>query len=248
MYITAILLAAGKGQRFKSRIPKPLVKLGEYPIINYSLKVLNRHSLVKDIILVVNSANEKAMLALVKKSCCKKISCLVLGGARRQDSVFNALKKVNAASDLVLIHDSARPFVKAEEISVLITRAKRFGAAILGVPVKATIKEGTRLSAGNTQAKCCLFVKETLKRENLWEIQTPQVFDHDLIIRAYQRFGRIDVTDDAALIEKLGKRVVLVSGSSDNIKITAPGDLIIAEAILRSKAQSMIKTYREIYE
>ncbi len=231
MHVTAILLAAGKGQRFKSLISKPLVKLGECPIINYSLKVLNRHPLVKDIILVVNSANKKAMLALVKKSGYKKISSLVPGGARRQDSVFNALKKVSASSDLVMIHDSARPFVKAEEISILIARAKRSGAAILGVPVKATIKEVTLpvRPAGSR-----LVVKRTLDRENLWEIQTPQVFDRDLIIKAYQRFGKIDVTDDAALIEKLGKRVELVLGSYENIKITAPEDLITAKSILRS--------------
>lgn len=174
------------------------------------------------------------MLALVKKSGYKKISFLVPGGARRQDSVFNALKKVSTSSDLVLIHDSARPFVKAEDISILIARAKRSGAAILGVPVKATIKEVTLPVRPAGQAGSRLVVKRTLDRENLWEIQTPQVFDRDLIIKAYQKFGKIDVTDDAALIEKLGKRVELVLGTCENIKITAPEDLITAKAILKN--------------
>jgi len=234
MYVTAILLAAGKGRRFKSQISKPLVKLGECEIINYSLKVLNRNPLVKDIILVVNSANKKAMLVLVKKYGYKKISSLVSGGVRRQDSVFNALKEVSASSDLVMIHDSARPFVKAEEISLLIARAKQSGAAILGVPAKATIKEAALLVR---KAGSRFIIKRTLDRKKLWEIQTPQVFERNLIIKAYQKFGKIDVTDDAALIEKLGKRVELVLGTYANIKITSPEDLIIAKSLLKLRGK-----------
>jgi 2-C-methyl-D-erythritol 4-phosphate cytidylyltransferase len=225
MHVTAILLAAGKGRRFKSRIPKPLVKLGGRPIIDFSLRILNRHPLVKDIILVVNSGNIGLIAALVKKSGYKKIRVLVLGGARRQDSVFNALKKVSAQSQLVLIHDSARPFVKFREISALLARARSSGAAILGVPVKATIKQVTSN----------FIVKRTLDRNFLWEIQTPQVLRKDWLLEANRKFAKVDVTDDAGLVEKLGKRIVLVQGSYDNIKITTPEDLYLAEAILRAK-------------
>ncbi len=185
--------------------------------------------MVTDIIVAVNSDNKKAISALVERSGYNKVKWLVPGGARRQDSVFNALKKVGAESGLVLIHDAARPFVKAGEISVLIAKAERFGAAILGVPVKATLKQ-----VKSSQPKGAGFVVEkTLDREKLWEAQTPQVFRRDIIVKAYQRLSRIDVTDDAALIERMGKPVVLVAGSYDNIKITTPEDLIIAEAILK---------------
>jgi 2-C-methyl-D-erythritol 4-phosphate cytidylyltransferase len=230
MHVTAILLAAGQGKRLRSRIPKPLVKLLGSAVIEYSLKVLNRHPWVKDIILVVNPANKKAVLGLIKKSGYNKVRALVLGGTRRQDSVFNALKKVQPESGLVLIHDSCRPFIKASDISELVAQAGRFGAAIPGVPVKATVKQVARYKAQATS----FVVKKTLDRKNLWEIQTPQVFQRELIIKAYQRFNRQNVTDDAALIEKMGKRVVMAPGSYGNIKITTPEDLIIAEAILKS--------------
>lgn len=241
MHVTAILLAAGKGSRFKSGISKPLVKLGGRPIIDFSLKILNQHPLIKDIILVVNSGNIKSITALVNKSGYKKIRALVLGGARRQDSVFNALKKVSAQSQLVLIHDSARPFVKFREISALLGRARSSGAAILGVPVKTTIKQVTKspaCPAGRQSHKVTsnFTVKRTLDRNLLWEIQTPQVFRQDWLLEANRKFAKVDVTDDAGLVEKLGKRIVLVQGSYDNIKITTPEDLYLAEAILRAKA------------
>ncbi len=231
MRVTVIILAGGRGRRLKSRVSKPLVKVGRIPIIDYSLKVFNCHPRVKDIIIAVNSFNKKAISVLVDKSGYNKVKWLVMGGARRQDSVFNALEKVDTASDLVLIHDSARPFVKSKEISVLIAQAKRFGAAILGAPVKATIKQVARHKLQGTS----FVVEKTLNREKLWEVQTPQAFRRDIIVKAYQKFGGIEVTDDAALIEKMGKPVVLVVGSYDNIKITTPEDLIIAEAILKSK-------------
>jgi len=226
MHVTAILLAAGKGSRFKSGISKPLVKLGGRPIIDFSLKILNQHPLIKDIILVVNSGNIESISVLVNKTGYKKIRALVLGGARRQDSVFNALKKISSQSQLVLIHDSARPFIKFREISALLAQARSSGAAILGVPVKATIKQVTSHFA----------VKRTLDRNYLWEIQTPQVFRQDWLLEANRKFAKVDVTDDAGLVEKLGKRIVLVQGSYDNIKITTPEDLYLAEAILRAKA------------
>jgi len=232
MRVSAILLAAGRGERFKSRISKPLVKLSGNPIINYSLNVLNQHPLIKDIIIVVNSANKKAILSGIKKFGYKKVRSLVLGGVRRQDSVYNALKKIEPTSGWVLIHDSARPFLRARDISFLISQAECSGAAILGVPVKAAVKEVT---SRQSPAASRLVVKRTLNREKLFEIQTPQVFARDLLIKAYQRFGRIDVPDDAALIEKSGGQVVLVPGFYENIKITTPEDLIIAEAIISSK-------------
>jgi 2-C-methyl-D-erythritol 4-phosphate cytidylyltransferase len=251
MHVTAILLAAGKGRRFKSRISKPMVKLGGRPIIDFSLKTLNQHPLIKDIILTVNPGNIESIAALAAKSSCNKIRAVVLGGARRQDSVFKALKKVSAQSELVLIHDSARPFVKSREISALLTRAKSSGAAILGVPVKATIKQVTKSpacqsgrlacrQAGKSHVTSGFVVEKTLDRNLLWEIQTPQVFRKDWLFEANRKFAKLNVTDDAGLVEKLGKQVVVVHGSYDNIKITTAEDLYFAEAILKARKDQKI--------
>jgi len=228
MRASAILVAAGKGLRFKSRTPKPLVKIDAKPIIIYSLLALERHPLVNEIILVVNSANKNAITREVKQYRIAKVRATVQGGRRRQDSVFCGLKVIEPAARLVLVHDAARPFVRAQDISAVIKEAAKTGAAILGVPVKGTIKTVARRSSLVARR---LAVKKTLDRNTLWEIQTPQVFRKDLILEAYRKFGRQDVTDDAMLVEKMGRRVSIVAGSYSNIKITTPDDLAIAKAI-----------------
>lgn len=223
--VSAIVLAAGAGKRLKSKLAKPLVKIGSDHAIIYSLKKLNRHPDIDEIIIVVSPANRKAIIRAVNKYSFKKVKSFVLGGARRQDSVSCGLKAVNAKSDLILIHDAARPFIEPEFISKVIQAAKKCGAAILGVPVKATIK----LVGKNN------LVKQTLPRSNLWEIQTPQVFKKDFICRAYQLFGKEDATDDASLVERSGRPVCIVLGSYQNIKITTADDLLLAKIIGEKK-------------
>ncbi len=222
-YAAAIVVAAGKGIRFKSKIPKPLVKLGAVPVIIRSLCVLDRHPEIKEIIVVANTLNRKSILKVIKEFHIKKVTHLVLGGSRRQDSVSNGLKAVSQKADLVLIHDAARPFIERKMISLVVAAAKKSGAAIAGVPVKDTVKKVTSQ----------FLVEENIARENLWQIQTPQVFKKSLIQKAYARFGKYEVTDDASLVEKLGKKVSIVFGSYNNIKITTPEDLIIAECIVK---------------
>lgn len=221
MHVTAILLAAGKGKRFKTGISKPLFEINARPILIYSLKVLSDHPCIKDIIVVVNSSNREQIITRIKKYRVNKIKEVVLGGRRRQDSVSNALKFINKNTRLVLIHDAARPFIAKEIITAVINKAKRQGAAIVGVPLKATVKECSKF-----------LVLRTIDRDGLWEIQTPQVFKKDLILKAYQRFGDIDVTDDASVVERLGHKVAVVMGSQDNIKITTGEDIALAQAIL----------------
>ncbi|HTY45991.1 MAG TPA: 2-C-methyl-D-erythritol 4-phosphate cytidylyltransferase [Patescibacteria group bacterium] len=224
MHVTAIVVAAGKGVRFKSRIPKPLVTLGRRPVIAYCLRTLSAHPYVKDIIIVVNAGNKKSIAdALRTHRLGKKVTRLVLGGPRRQDSVRSGLRALPAQADTVLIHDAARPFIDAGLVSAVIQRARRCGAAVAAVPVKATIK---RARGGK--------VGETLDRSSLWEIQTPQVFKKDLILEAYRRFSARLVTDDAALVERLGSGVELVMGSYRNIKLTTPEDLSFAKGIIRT--------------
>jgi 2-C-methyl-D-erythritol 4-phosphate cytidylyltransferase len=219
--LSAIIVAAGQGKRLKAALSKPLVKIGKIPAIAYSLSALNKHPGIDEIIVVVNVKNHQAVSRIIKDYSFKKVKSLVLGGKLRQDSVYNGLKKINRNSDWVLIHDSARPFIDRKAITEVILAAKKTGAAILGVPVKATIKS---IKSGG-------LVDRTLNRANLWEIQTPQVFKKELIFRAYKEYSKMNVTDDASLVEKLGKKVKIVSGSYENIKITTKEDLLFARAI-----------------
>jgi 2-C-methyl-D-erythritol 4-phosphate cytidylyltransferase len=223
MQVSAIVLAAGSGLRFKSKIPKVLAQIKSKPILIYSLSQLSRHAFIKEIIVVVNTRNAQSIANKIKQYRISKISKIVKGGRRRQDSVLNGLKA--SGCGLVLIHDAARPFIDKGIISRVIKKAGSSGAAVAGVPVKATIKEVTSK----------ITVKITLDRNNLWEIQTPQVFDKKLLLKAYKKFGKIDVTDDAMLIEKLGAKVNVVLGSYKNIKVTTPDDLMIAKAIAKGK-------------
>jgi len=261
MYVTAIVLAAGKGSRLGLKVSKPLVEINSQPIIVYCLKIFSRHPYVKDIIVVINSKNSKSIINKIKQYRISKIRHIVKGGLRRQDSVLCGLRAIDSRSDLVLIHDSARPFLSHRLVSSVIAEAKRSKAAIAGVPVKATIKKVTKsvrkpprrgqshpstwfgcahhksLRAGKVTSK--FEVKETLNREDLWEVQTPQVFSKDLILKAYKKYAsNIQVTDDAMLVEKLGVRVSIVRGSYNNIKITTPEDLLIAQAIAKLKVQN----------
>ncbi|MFH0935437.1 MAG: 2-C-methyl-D-erythritol 4-phosphate cytidylyltransferase [Candidatus Omnitrophota bacterium] len=240
MFVSAIILAAGKGLRLKSRVPKPLVKINSRPIIIYSLLTLSRHPLVSEIILVANSANKEALIRTIKQYRISKISAIVEGGRRRQDSVRCGLKRLSPETGLVLVHDGARPFVGKEEISAAIKEAQGTRAAVLGVPVKGTIKEVHSPSLGfardrQSMVHAKFIVKKTLDRKNLWEIQTPQVFARELILNAYRKFSRSDVTDDAALAEKMGAQVHIVPGSERNIKITTSEDLLVAKQLVKSK-------------
>ncbi|MFH1199004.1 MAG: 2-C-methyl-D-erythritol 4-phosphate cytidylyltransferase [Candidatus Omnitrophota bacterium] len=222
--VSAIVVAAGKGLRLKSKTAKPLINIDGKPAIIYALRVLNKEPRVKEIIIAANPDNIQGIRKVVKKYRINKAKKIILGGARRQDSVFNGLKV--AEGDMVLIHDAGRPFIDSKIVRFSIAQAQKSGAAIVGVPVKATIK-----AVGSSQA---LVVRATLDRSRLWEIQTPQVFNKDLLLEAYRKFGNEKVTDDASLVEKLGKKVKIVLGSYNNIKITTPEDLVLAQAIAKN--------------
>jgi len=230
--LSAIILAAGQGKRLNASVPKPLVKIGNLPAIVYSLRSLNKHPDIDEIIVVISAGNQRAITKALKNYSFKKIKAFVLGGARRQDSVYNGLKVVSVNSDWVLIHDSARPFIDSESITRVIVAAKKTGAATLGVPVKATIKS----------VKAGLLVDKTIDRANLWEIQTPQVFKTELILKAYKKYSQRDVTDDASLVEKLGKNIQVAPGSYENIKITTSDDLLFAGEISRRRLRCNIKS------
>lgn len=230
MFVSAVVVAAGKGLRLKSKIPKPLVRINSKPLVIYSLEVLSKHPLIKEIVIAVNSSNIEGIKQEVKRYKINKIKGITAGGIRRQDSVENGLKAVDSRADFVLVHDAARPFINNAIIYSAVQLAKKYGASIVGVPVKATIKE---VHSPRSMVHGSFIVKRTIDRESLWEVQTPQVFKKSLLLEAYNKFRDIDVTDDAMLLEKIGVKVGVVSGSYSNIKVTTPEDLVIAEAIVK---------------
>jgi len=248
MHLTAIVLAAGRGLRFsrsgKSQVSKLLAEVKSKPIIIHSLRRFSECPLTREIIVVVNNRNSRAIISKIRQYRIGKISRIVGGGRRRQDSVYCGLRLMDKRTDLVLIHDAARPFIDKKTIISVVREAERSGAAIVGVPVKATIKTVVRPLRGGSaslRSRSSLvarrnIVKRTLNREDLYEIQTPQVFRKDLILQAYKKFNhKIDATDDAMLVEKLGAKVSVVLGSYRNIKITTPDDLAVAESISKAK-------------
>ncbi|MFH0855543.1 MAG: 2-C-methyl-D-erythritol 4-phosphate cytidylyltransferase [Candidatus Omnitrophota bacterium] len=222
MHLSAIVVAAGRSKRFKGKVSKVILKLNSKPVIAYSLGVLDKHPTIKEIIVVGNPDNIKDLCGIIKEYKIRKASKVVLGGKERKDSVAQGLKAISPKADFVLIHDAARPFITSGLVSLVIDEARKSKAAIAGVPVKSTIK----MVRGYN-------VEKTIDRDNLWEVQTPQVFARDLIVKAYSRFGHQFVTDDAALVEKSGKKVKMVMGEHRNIKITSSEDLIIAKGLAK---------------
>jgi len=217
----AIIVAAGQGSRIGGILPKQFQLVGGKPILSYTLQKFEDCSRIQDVILV--TASEWVTYTaqeIVDPFDFKKVKKIVAGGEQRQDSVFAGLKAMEGPADFVAIHDAVRPFVSVEKLEAVIDACKEHGAAILAVPPKDTIK--TEKSG---------FVDETPDRSFLWSVQTPQVFKYDLIMKAYQKAFEDAVyhTDDSALVERIGKKVKIVEGEHDNIKITAPMDLKWAE-------------------
>lgn len=221
--LSAIVVAAGRSSRFKGKASKILAKIDSKPVIYYSLFALNRHPDIDEIIVVASSGNIEAITGIVRRYKINKVKNIILGGKERKDSVLQGLKSLGQDTKDVLIHDGARPLINKVIISSVIRAAKISGAAVIGLPVKPTIKK----------VNSNLWVKETVDRDGLWEIQTPQVFSKNIILKAYRRLSGSKVTDDAMLVEKIGIKVKLALGSYSNIKITTSEDLVIAEAILK---------------
>jgi len=228
MKIEAIVVAAGRGKRLRFKISKPFIEIKKRPILYYTLRVMEKYPLIKNIILVTKKTDIKKALKLIRNGNLKKIKKIIGGGRTRRLSVEEGLKFIDSDTDLVLIHDAVRPFIYKEMLQKIILTAERFGAAVLGVPLKSTIKS----------VKKNLFVKETLNRSKIWEIQTPQVFKRDLLFNAYKKF-KGDFLDDSQVVEKLGVKVKVIRGDYFNIKITTPEDLVFARAIL-SKIKNKI--------
>jgi 2-C-methyl-D-erythritol 4-phosphate cytidylyltransferase len=224
--VVAIIPAGGSGRRMQSSNPKQYLLISGKPVIAQTLLKFQQAPLVDDILLVVPENDLFSVREnIVNPYYLSKIRNVIAGGRERQDSVRNGLIHVRDDHDLVVIHDGVRPFVTENMLDRLVDAALQYGAAVAGVPAKDTVKEVNQ--DGN--------VSRTLKRETIWLAQTPQVFRRQIILEAYARAADDDYrgTDDASLVEHLGVPVKMIFGGYNNIKITTPEDLVLAEAFLK---------------
>ncbi|MBF8268054.1 MAG: 2-C-methyl-D-erythritol 4-phosphate cytidylyltransferase [Dehalococcoidia bacterium] len=225
--VGVIIVAAGASRRMTGEDALPLDKvfapLAGKPMIAHTISAFQEYPQVGEIVLVLSQDNLERGRSLVAQGGWRRPVEVCLGGPRRQDSVKVGLQRLSPCS-WIMVHDGARPCVTQELLQRALEEASTTGAAIPALPVNDTIK---RVQDS--------FVLETLPRETLRAVQTPQVFRSELLRRAYQ--GDLDeVTDDASLVEKLGHRVKVFLGSYENIKVTTREDLVFAEAILRRRA------------
>ena len=209
----------------RHRTKKPYLNLLDKPILTHTIGVFDRCAVVDTIFVIVDESDFDACQSVVIEPYdFQKVARLVPGGETRQDSVFNGLNMLPDDTDFVIVHDGVRPFVTNEMIFTCLEAAAHWGAAVVAVPVKDTIKITDRDG----------FVVDTPDRSQLWGIQTPQAFRRDLLLDAHRHARRkqIQLTDDAALVEQLGFKVKCVMGSYGNLKITTPEDLTVAQALM----------------
>ena len=227
MKVAAIIPAAGIGVRMQSQTPKPYLMLAGKPILAHTLEVFEGIKEVQEVTVVAHPDDlDYCREEVIAAYGFKKVLRLVPGGKERQDSVYHALKALQQEDDLgvILVHDGVRPFITTEQIRQVIKAARAHGGAILGVPAHDTLK---RVSA---QKK----VIHTLDRKDIWQIQTPQGFQAEVLRRAFvEAYSRnFYGTDESSLVEEMGQPVAVIPGDPWNLKITTPEDLQLAEALL----------------
>ena len=220
MKTQVVIVAAGTGSRLKLKIPKALVVLKRKPMVCWSLDVFQKCSLIDGIVLVGNKNYLSSFKKIAKGF--SKVKAVIAGGAMRVDSVRLGLAATDNDTRFVLVHDAARPLIDEASVRRLLETLKTYKAAILATPVKPTIKMVNK----------DLCVQSTLPRPLLWEAQTPQGFDREILIKAHSQRLKEEITDDAMLVEKLGIKVKVVMGQVRNIKVTTAEDLQLAGRML----------------
>ena len=224
--IYAIIVAAGKGMRMRDSMRKQYLALEGKPILARTLMAFKRCEQIDRIIVVLPEEDiEFCSTEIIPAARLDKETRLIVGGARRQDSVYAGLKAIETDNGIVLIHDGVRPFVRQEHLLACIKGAHRHGACILGTPAFDTVKQ---VNAKNE-------IVQTRQRDTLWLAQTPQAFQMQLIKKAHRAAKQdgFTGTDDASLVERLGAAVKIIPGSRSNIKITNPEDFQLAQALLQ---------------
>lgn len=224
--VTAVFPAAGQGRRMQTGINKIFLRLSDKPILIHTLLAFSRCSEIDNLIISVASDEVRTVERLLKTVPHLKPYKVIVGGSERQYSIANALKVIDEMTDIVLVHDAARPLISTEVISRTVASAREHGSGVVAVRATNTIK-----IAGDD-----MIIQSTPDRDHVWSIQTPQGFTKDIIMRAYAKAEAENYlgTDDSCLVERLDDvDVHLVEGDFSNIKITTPEDMIIAEAFLR---------------
>ncbi|HEV7645111.1 MAG TPA: 2-C-methyl-D-erythritol 4-phosphate cytidylyltransferase [Pyrinomonadaceae bacterium] len=223
----AIIVAAGRSERFGGNTPKQFLELNGKPVVIHTMLRFEACPLVDEIILVLPVSHKAGFIEIAGKYPLKKLTRIIGGGASRAESVLNGLKAVRPGSaetaGIVAVHDGARPLVTFDEIAETIKKAEETGAAVLTAPVTDTIKS---VSGGE--------IRQTIDRNSLRRALTPQCFRYEILKKAYEMADDISAaTDESYLVEKAGYPVSFVEGSASNIKITTPEDLALAEFLMK---------------
>jgi len=230
MRIAAVIPAAGAGVRMGADRKKQYLLLGGVPILARTLGIFEQLDIIDEVIVAAPADDLDFIRAdIVEAHGIFKVSKVVEGGVRRQDSVFIGLKAASQPCDLAVIHDGVRPLATLPLVTEAVEAAWRFGGSVVCAKAFDTIK----------QADDDGFVKWTPERRTMFRAQTPQVFRYDMILRAYERAAAdgFEATDDSQLVERLGEKVKIVVGDEENIKITTPKDLAVAETILKKRGE-----------
>src|SRR5712692_1785030 len=231
--VTAILPAAGLGTRMGAEMPKQFLELDGVPVLIFTLHRLAVCPAITGFVIATRAEEVESIAARVAKENLGRPVRVVRGGDTRQDSVANALAEVPPDADLILVHDAVRPLITRDQIERVIAEAVSCDAAILGIPAMDTVKEVKRGSLPSDVA----LINATIPRERIVLAQTPQVFRTALLLEAFGRASQEGATssDEAGLVERLGRTVHVVAGSERNLKITRPGDMQLAEYYLREE-------------
>ena len=224
MQVAAIIAAGGRGARFGADRPKQFLEIGGRSILELSVAALAASDRIQEIVVALPADHLDAGAKALRKAIGRPIS-IVAGGVRRQDSVANAFAKTSKDTDIVLIHDAARPFVTTDVIDRAINGAQEHGAAIAAMAARDTVKQ-----AGGAFADGSRLIRATIPRDSVFLAQTPQAFRRDILARALDEGKEVDATDEAMLVERLGVPVHVVEGDARNVKITAPEDLAKARS------------------
>lgn len=227
MRASAIVVAAGAGRRLESDIPKAFVLVAGHPMLYHSLRAIGAVRSIVEAVIALPAGAEQAARREVMAAGLELPVKLAAGGAERQDSVRIALELTSAESDLVIVHDAARPFASSALFEACLEAASRAGGAIAAIPVSDTLKRVEDR-----------IIRATVARAGLYQAQTPQAFRRDLLTTAHRNAdpNEVAATDDAELVERVGGRVEIVEGSAANLKITTRADLDFAEAFAKSTA------------
>jgi len=222
--LTAIIVAAGSSKR--AGFDKLVAKIAGRPVIHHTLAAFEKAICVNDVLVV--SRETVAMRHFIVKTNLRKIRRVVRGGIRRQDSVQAGLNALDGEVEFVAVHDAARPLITSREIERVFAAARKHGAAALAAPITDTLK----------LADADHVVSGSIERENIFAMQTPQIFRRDLLTRAYDQVksDSLTVTDEVSAIEHAGGKIVIVPAEDQNFKITYGSDLLLAEAILKQRA------------